>query len=482
MMKPLNLDPRDSRPLIEQIVTGVKRRVDERALRSGTRLPSIRRFAETHGVSKFTVVQAFDRLVAMGYLKSRQGSGFYVAGRTESEHPASEACRLERAVDILWLLRNALTEQSHVAMPGAGWLPAGWMDGAGIQRVMRALARKSGNYLTGYGLPAGYEPLRGLLARHMEDRGIVCSARQIITTRGATHALDLITRLFVKPGDAVLVDDPGYYTLFGYLKLSGARLVGVPWTPGGPDTAVMEELIREHRPKVFFTNSLLHNPTGVSISQAAAHRVLQLAERYDLRVVEDDIYGDLQGGHPSRLAALDQLDRVIFVSSFSKTVSASLRVGFLACKYEIAETLTDLKLLTSLTTSEIDERLVYELLTEGHYRKHLEKLRSRLRKSRIEAVRNLEKCGMEVYRENEDGMFIWARRDASENASQLAAHAAQQGIMLAPGALFRPNQEASPWLRFNAAGCENPAVFRLLADAAPRHGDQDASLYPGFTA
>jgi DNA-binding transcriptional MocR family regulator len=455
-MNSLDIDPRDSRPLIEQIVAGIKQRVDERALRPGTRLPSIRRFADDHGVSKFTVVQAFDRLVAMGYVKSRQGSGFYVAPRSDSGAAPHESCRLERAMDVLWLLRNALQEQPHIAMPGAGWLPGEWMDGAGIQRSLRTLARKSGTHLT------GYEPLRSLLARRLEDQGIGCASRQIVITRGATHALDLISRLFVKPGDAVLVDDPGYYTLFGYLKLSGARLVGVPWTTQGPDTAALENLIQEHRPKIFFTNTLLHNPTGVSISQAVAHRVLQLAERHDLMIVEDDIYGDLLTGQATRLATLDQLERVLFVSSFSKTVSASLRVGFLACKYEIAESLTDLKLLISLTTSEIDERLVYELLTDGYYRKHLEKLRSRLRKARGEVVRSLERSGLEIYQDTEDGLFIWARRAASENATSLAAAAAKQGIMLAPGALFRPQQEASPWLRFNAAGCGSPAIFRFL--------------------
>lgn len=469
-MTPLNLDSHDPRPLIEQIVVGIKQRIDERALRAGARLPSIRHFAEDHGVSKFTVVQAFDRLVAMGYLKSRHGSGFYVTQRSDTGDTANQACQLDRAMDVLWLLRNALQEQSHIAMPGAGWLPGEWMDGAGIQRSLRLLARKSGAHLTAYGLPAGYEPFRALLARRLEDQGIGCSARQIVTTRGASHALDLIARFFVKPGDAVLVDDPGYYTLFGYLKLSGAQLVGVPWTPQGPDPAAMENLIQEHRPKVFFTNTLLHNPTGVSISQAVAHRVLQLAERYDLVIVEDDIYGDLLAGPATRLATLDQLNRVVFVGGFSKTVSASLRVGFLACKYEIAESLTDLKLLTGLTTSEIDERLIHELLTDGYFRKHLEKLRSRLRRARGEAIRNLERAGLEIYRESEDGMFLWARRTVSENATRLAAAAAKQDIMLAPGALFRPQQEASPWLRFNAAGCGNPAIFRFLEN---EHTDPD---------
>ncbi|HQT27653.1 MAG TPA: PLP-dependent aminotransferase family protein, partial [Burkholderiales bacterium] len=251
----------------------------------------------------------------------------------------------------------------------------------------------------------------------------------------------------VRPEDTVLVDDHGYFILFGGLKSYGARIVGVPWNSDGPDTHAMEALIREHRPKLFFTNSILHNPTGASISQAVAYRVLQLAEKYDMMLIEDDIYGDFHPGTVTRLSTLDQLNRVIYVSSFSKSVSASLRVGYLACKPELAASLCDVKLLTGLTTSEISERLMYQLLTDGHYRKHLDKLRAKLLIARQTTISRLEDIGFTLHCEPEGGMFVWAKPDDRCNSAEMASHAAKKGIMLAPGHMFRPHQEPSPWLR-----------------------------------
>ena len=328
----VTLDTHDSIPLINQIVSSVIKQIDDRAMRAGTRMPSIRGFALEHGVSRFTVVQAYDRLVATGYLSSRQGSGFYVAPRPKPHVAKQAPYKLDKAMDVLWLLRNALQPTSPKVMPGAGWLPGSWMDEAGIQRSLRTLSRKSGDFLTKYGEPAGYLPMRELLQHRLSEIGVQAEAAQILLTKGASHAIDLIARYLVRSGDTVLVDDPGYYVLFGTLKSLGAKVVGVPWNLDGPDTVIMEALIKEHRPKLYFTNTILHNPTGTSISQAVAYRMLQLAEKYDLTIIEDDIYGDYQPTPTTRLATLDQLNRVIYIGSYSKTVSASLRVGFIACK------------------------------------------------------------------------------------------------------------------------------------------------------
>jgi DNA-binding transcriptional MocR family regulator len=232
----------------------------------------------------------------------------------------------------------------------------------------------------------------------------------------------------------------------------------------------MESLIREHHPRIFFTNTVLHNPTGVSISQSVAYRMLQLAEKYDMMLVEDDIYGDFHPSKITRLATLDQLDRVIYVSSFSKTLSASLRVGYLACNKTLAESLCDMKLLTGLTTAEVSERIIYQLLSGGHYRKHLEKLRLRLQEARTTTIAKLEKLGFSIYLEPEGGMFIWAKLNDEINMTTLAAQAAKEGIMLAPGNVFRPHQEPSPWLRFNVAHCENETTFSVLTEILKASG------------
>lgn len=458
----LSLNSNDSLPLIDQIANAVKKMIDDRAIRSGARMPSIRSFAQNHGISRFTVVQAYDKLVAMGYLYSKQGSGFYVSSRPIPRDSSEVAYKLDSVIDVVWLLRNSLKDRASKTMPGAWWLPASWMVETGIKKSLRALSLKDGEFLTAYGTPGGYLPLRDLLQRKLSNIGVVADTSQIILTTGVTHAMDLVTRYFVRPGDAVLVDDPGYFILFGGLKSFGAKIVGVPWNHDGPDTCAMEALIKEHHPKLFFTNTILHNPTGASISQPVAHRMLQLAEKYDMMLVEDDIYGDFHPATATRLATLDQLNRVIYVSSFSKSVSASLRVGYFACNREIAESLCDVKLLTGLTTSEVSERLMYQLLTDGHYRKHLDKLRAKLQLARQNTITKLEKLGFTLYCEPEGGMFVWAKLNDQNNAAEIASLAAKDGIMLAPGNMFRPHQESSPWFRFNVAHCGDDATFEFF--------------------
>ncbi|WP_283744888.1 PLP-dependent aminotransferase family protein [Sideroxydans sp. CL21] len=459
----VSLDSNDSLPLIDQIANAVKKMVDDRAIRAGTRMPSIRNFAHDHGISRFTVVQAYDRLVAMGYLQSRQGSGFYVSQRQNPYVAMENSYEPDSVMDIVWLLRNSLEHRSSSTMPGAWWLPAAWMEETGIKKSLRTLSLKDGEFMTAYGTPSGYLPLRELLSNKLSGIGIAAGASQIVLTSGVTHAMDLIARYFIRAGDAVLVDDPGYFILFGGLKSFGAKIVGVPWNVDGPDTHAMEELIKEHRPKIFFTNTILHNPTGASISQAVAYRMLQLAEKYDMMLVEDDIYGDFHPATLTRLATLDQLNRVIYVSSFSKTVSASLRVGYFACSPELAASLCDVKLLTGLTTSEISERLMYQLLTEGHYRKHLDKLRAKLLLARQTTISRLEGLRFTLHCEPDGGMFIWAKMDDQCNSAEIASLAAKKGIMLAPGHMFKPHQEPSPWFRFNVAHCNDDATFEFLS-------------------
>jgi DNA-binding transcriptional MocR family regulator len=458
----LLLNTYDSTPLTQQIVDGIKRLVDEKILRDGTRLPSIRDFSIRHKVSRFTVVEAYDRLVAQGYLSSRRGSGFYVNHKIQQETSAEGVYHLDRAVDILWLLHNTFQDGNDLIKPGCGWLPGHWLDELGIQKSLRELSKKSGDFLTSYGNLSGYIPLRQQLQFRLSEIGVGAEIQQIIITNGATHGLDLAARLLVKPGDAVLVDDPGYYTLFGYLKTLGAKLIGVPRNLDGPDLASMELLIQEHHPKLFFTNSVLHNPTGTCTSFAVAHKLLQMAEQYGIYIVEDDIYGDFHPGGAPRLATLDQLNRVIYVSSFSKTISASLRIGFIACHPELAKNLLDLKLLSGLTTSDITQRLIHQILIEGQYRKHINRVRTRLQETRGKVINNLEKCGLTIDAQPAGGMFIWAQLPNNQNAAEIASLASHEGITLAPGNLFKPYHEPSPWLRFNAAHSEDPRIFEFL--------------------
>jgi DNA-binding transcriptional MocR family regulator len=292
----LTVSPGSDQPLVNQIVAGIKRQIEDRHLRPGTKLPSIRKFAETYKVSRFTVVEAYDRLVAMGHLQSRRGAGFYIAAapaHAEAAHPAPSE-NYKRNEELVWLIRRLLEADENTLLAGGPWLPNSWLDEAGIRQSLNVLARKNGTYLIEYGHPFGYLPLREHLALMLAGLGITAHPGQILLTQGTSQALELVIRYLLRPGDAALVDDPGYYNMFGNLRLQGVEMLAVPRNPDGPDVAILEKLAAAHRPKVYFTQSVMQNPTGSDMSPHVAFKVLQAAERHNFTIVEDDIFCDLQ--------------------------------------------------------------------------------------------------------------------------------------------------------------------------------------------
>lgn len=464
---PSFLSPRSDRTLVEQIVDWYAARIDERVIRPGTRMPSVRQFAAGHGVSRFTVVEAYDRLIARGYLESRRGSGFFVrernvqaalsAARAWAEAPAP-------GIDVVWLLRNMFKKLPARDMPGAGVLPPDWLDDSLIAASLRALGRRNAGAYLDYGEPQGYLPLRQQLQLKLAENGIAATPEQILTVNGVSQGLDLVAQHFLQRGDTVLVDEPSWFLMFGRLALLGARVIGVPRLADGPDVARLRALAAEHRPKLFITVSVLHNPTSTATSGARAFQVLRLAEEFGFTVVEDDVNCDLHPG-PSvqpcvRIASLDQLHRVVYLGGFSKSLAANLRVGFVACDPALARALTDLKMLVGLTSPEFGERVVFRVLSEGHYRRHLDRLRARLAAAQEPALRAIERLGLRPFATPGVGMFVWA--DAGIDTNPVARAMLDRGYLMAPGSLFLPDQRPSSWMRFNIANSTNPVMLAAL--------------------
>ncbi|EJL87237.1 transcriptional regulator with HTH domain and aminotransferase domain containing protein [Herbaspirillum sp. CF444] len=477
--------------LVDQIVRTVQSRIDDKLLRTGARMPSIRQFAELHGVSRFTVVEAYDRLVAQGFLESRRGSGFYVrerspvAGtaptgtvvplRSNSGHPGNEygmgdnTSSQSQQLDVVWLVRNMFRQMPPQKMPGGGLLPPDWLDGDLIGNGLRSVGRQNQSLLT-YGTPQGFLPLRQQLQLKLAELEIAAAPEQIVMTSGVTQGLDIVARHFLRPGDVIFVDDPAWFLMFGSFAAMGAKVVGIPRLADGPDIPRLAELAAVHKPRLYVINSVLHNPTSTSLSAAKAFQILRLAEEHDFTIVEDDIYCDMHPGAgvqaATRIAALDQLQRVIYLGGFSKTLSANLRVGFIATSPELARHLSDRKMLSTLTTSEIGERVIYKILSEGHYRKHAERLRNRLNGVRDKVVRQLERVGLDTGLATGSGMFIWT--DAGRDTNVLTEKAMAQGFLLAPGSLFSPNQLPSTKMRINVAGMADPGIWRFLDEELGR--------------
>jgi DNA-binding transcriptional MocR family regulator len=458
----ITLDPSAAPSLVTQIVDGYRLLIEQQGLRAGTKLPSIRQFAQAHQVSVFTVVEAYDRLVAQGYLVSRPHSGFFVHRRAAAEAPAVARDVDRQGFDALWYLRK-IFENRHLAIKaGCGWLPSDWLYEDGLRRSLRALAADDAD-LGGYGDPKGYPPLRQTIADAFAEKDVQVHADQVLLTQGSSQALDLAVRRLVRAGDAVLVDDPGYANLLFSLRFQGATLLGVPRTPQGYDLAALERLIVQHRPTVFFTQPRLQSPSGSVATPAQLHRVLQLADQHGLTIVENDIYVNLDPVPRPTLASLDQLNRVITIGSYSKTISPNIRVGYLVAHPDLVEDLAQLKMISGLTSAEFGERLAHGALTEGRWRKHLKHLRERLAEAHQRVGGRLVAQGFELFAEPEAGMFLWARHPDIADPVALSKQAAEHDIMLGPGHLFMADLAPTPWMRFNVAFCGDERLYRFLA-------------------
>ena len=317
---------------IDQVMALVRARIASRSLVAGSRLPSVRSLAKSAAVSVSTVVEAYSRLVAAGAIVSRPGSGFYVAPQPQPMQLSAVEPKLDRAIDPLWVSRQSLEADDAVPKPGCGWLPAAWMAESSLRKALRAVSRAGIDTLTNYGAPLGLPPLRQLISRRLGERGVEAAPDQIILTESGTQAIDLICRFLLEPGDTVLVDDPCYFNFQALLRAHRVRVVSVPYTPTGPDIELFATTLAAERPRLYITNSAVHNPTGATLSPTTAHRVLKLADQHGLVIIEDDIFADFEHSPAPRLAGFDGLDRVIQIGSFSKTLSASLRCGFIALK------------------------------------------------------------------------------------------------------------------------------------------------------
>jgi DNA-binding transcriptional MocR family regulator len=455
------------------VMQAIRQRIKARELVPGDKLPSIRGFAAATQVSTSTVVEAYERLAAQGLIRSRPGAGYFVAGPVAGQPTpfvmAAQEPRLDRSVDPLWISRQSLETDESTLKPGCGWLPAAWLTEGGIRPALRTLARKGQASLAEYGSPLGLLPLRQLLSRRMAAHGIEAAPHQSVLTESGTHAIDLVCRLLLSAGDVVLVDDPCYFNFHALLRAHRAKVVGVAYTPNGPDLDAFAKAVVEHKPRLYITNSAIHNPTGATLSSVSAHRVLKLAEQAGMVIVEDDIFCDFEHAPTPRLAAYDGLDRVVYIGSFSKTLSASARTGYIAARPDWVAGLIDLKIATTFGGGRLNAELVYSVLSDGSYRKHMEGLRLRLARAMPEVSKRLKGMGIVPWLEPQAGMFLWCRLPEGVDASVLAQDALALQLVLAPGNAFSLASAARGFMRFNVAQSQDPRVGEILRKLLKRN-------------
>ena len=453
-------------PLVEQTVAAVEQAIRQQVLRPGMSVPSVRQFAKMHGLSTFTVSAAYNRLVAQGWLTARPGSGYRVAAPLRPEPAASTPPTWKPPqIGASWLLSDVFADHSIPIKSGCGWLPSEWLNETGLEQALRHAARAAASQIAGYGHPYGYFPLREHLIHDLGRHGLALDIDQVLLTQGATQGLDIVVRTLLRPGDVVAVELPCYANLLQTLRLARLTVVGVPRNEDGLCTESLHDMAQRHDVKALFVNTVLQNPTGASLSMANAFRVLQLAEQHDFWVIEDDVSRDLLPGVGPMLVALAGTERVVYVSGFSKSIAPSMRVGYIVSSPALLKEFAQTKMTIGLTTPEIMERTVYQVLRLGRHRTHLQRVQDRLRQAHDELGSLMDQHGFDVFSRPRAGLFLWARPQGQwreKGTASLAEHALQDGIWLAPGTYFYPDHADQGWLRFNVAYSMHPALWQFM--------------------
>lgn len=453
----LRIDRQALVPVVQQIVDALVGWIRQDSVEPGTRLPSIRQLARENLLSLSSVNEACERLVAQGVLASRHGSSFFVAARPSlnDEKNWQENAPLTPS--------NLLDNSPWELTLGCGGLPESWRESDDLGYAIRQVTRTDMAGLFNYSTPLGLPALREQLSRRLKQFNIDADKNLILTTTGATHGLDLIVRTLLQPGCCVVVESPGYSKLFDLLRLHGIDMIELPRTPRGPDVDALQNLLATHRPSALFVNSACHNPTGSSLSPAVAQRLLQLTKKHAMLVIEDDVYADFQSSARTRLAALDP--DVVYVGSFSKTLSSSLRVGFVVGGPSVIGRLSEVKGITSLGGSRFCESVLTSLLANGAYRKLVQRQRQRLSGDRAAVLQVLEDADWTVFGKPPGGLFIWARPPLCDYAG-LQRLAQRFGVVLSSRTAFSPSGASSDWLRINVAYARDPRALAFFQATA----------------
>ncbi len=470
-----------SQSLTEQLCTRFAERIRTRLLAPGARLPSVRQCAQQQGVSPSTVVAAYDQLLAQGLIEARKNKGFYVremaiapVGLIQDATnivvnlgPQAGFQAQHVPVNATALIRGMFHGSSDKPQPGMGVFPPDWLETTFMPAAVRKVTsnRSLQSFSLQYGEPAGDSGLRQSLSQKLAAYNVHAAPSQIVTTVGATHALDIVSRTLLRAGDYVMVEEPGWAIEFARLTALGMRILPVPRRADGPDLDVMARYCALHAPKLFVSVSVFHNPTGYCLSPGSAHRVLQLANTHNFHIVEDDTYSHIAPDHATRLCALDGLQRTIYVSGFAKILAPGWRVGFLAAPNALVEAFVDTKLLATLTTPALLEKALTWCIDQGQLRRHAERIRTRLDQARARSVKLALAHGCS-FAAPPAGLFGWV--ETGVDTDVLSQRMLDVGYLLAPGALFHAERQPSTLMRVNFATTQDAqfwgAFERLRAE------------------
>lgn len=456
--------------LYEQVATTLKDRIELGYYHEGDKLPSVRGLSQEHGVSISTVQEAYGLLIDDGVIESRPKSGYYVLQhQAPPELPATSTPLPQPLVVAQWQkLQHMISEYGSqettklsLALPDtqAPTLKP-------LTRLMSELSRNAANRVLDYEHAAGSDALRHQIARVMVDSGCRIHPDEIIITSGCQEALSCSLRAVTEPGDIVVVDSPSFFGSVQAIKINGVKALEIPTNPEtGISLEALEMAFEQWPIKACLLTPTNNNPLGYSMPDKNKLRLLELLNRYDIPLIEDDVYGDLSYTlpRPRTIKSFDTEGRVILCSSFSKSIAPGIRVGWIA-PGRYREHIMMVKYLSSLSTPKLTQMAVSEFIAQGYYEKHLRRVRRDYRRDRDAVIGWLKREMPEGTRISypQGGYLLWVELSDHIDSNELNQQAKLEGVSIAPGTLFSASGKYKNFMRICCVNSANPALEEAI--------------------
>lgn len=475
------LDRNSSSGLTKQISDQIRDLIRSGQLKPGEKIPSTRILSKDLNVNRITVAQAYKTLINEGFVRAGVGSGTFV-----SYHAMDSSNILDRSI---YAPKFSIGMQSlwHAHQDTALFMdiPEGAVNFAAlvpderlfpVEDFKKCLDRamdEEGYKLLQYGGTLGYQPLREYIAGRLKKRGIQADANQVLVVNGAQQGIDLVLRCFLSPGDQVAVSFPTYHNIFPVVEHLRAGVAPVTMTDQGPDLESLRQTVASGTVRLIYTMPNFQNPTGVTCDRARRQGIYEIASEADLPVLEDDFEMDLsfqsQEDNVPAIKTLDRDGRILFLSTFSKSLFPGLRIGWLLASPRTLDALAALKKATDLESSALLQAAAHRFCVGGYYEKHLKRIRALIRERMEAALESLEKHMPEgvTWSRPKGGYALWIRLTPGLSSEKIFTLSKNAGVLVSPGTMFGHRGKDPGGIRLSLTRTDVPEIqegIRILGD------------------
>ncbi|MGM0501191.1 MAG: PLP-dependent aminotransferase family protein [Bacillota bacterium] len=481
MIESIQLRKESKKHLYQQLYSQLKNLILTGDLEVDSKLPSIRKLAQQLGVNNVTVVNAYDLLAEEDLVYKKVGSGTFVAP-VNTSGPKQKESSLDQQTYIdedSKFVKQEQTINFATGAPTPDLFPI-----APFKRLTNKVLERDRGYAFGYQKSQGYYPLREMIVDYAAQYGIKTTAGQVQIVSGAQQGIDVLAKTFLDYGDTVFVERPTYPGAISVFKSRRANIVEIPIDSEGIDITILEQKLENYQPSFLYLMPNFQNPTGYSYSKERKKAILQLAEKHDLKIIEDDCLNDLnyEQDTSSTLKAQDSTNRVIYLKSFSKIFMPGLRLAFLLVPESDYEDILMSKYLSDIFTDGLVQRVLELYFKEEVWEQQIKKLRQTYQQRYQKMLSALQQYLPQQisYEQPQGGLNFWLTLPNNINDQQLQKLSLEQGVNLAPGRVFYVSNPPRNKIRLSIAAVEEEEIgtgIKIISEVVNQLLEQRESVY-----